>query len=265
MSAAVRAFPSLLRIGFASVVAYRAELVVWILTASLPLVMLGIYDRIADAGPVAGLDHAGVAGYFVSVLIVRQLASTWLVWELNHQIRTGSLSSALLRPVHPMVWFAAESLATLPLRAVVLAPLLGLIVLWRPELQLALNPLSLLLFALSVAMAWLLNFAVHATFASLAFWLGQSMGLFGVWFAVFAVFSGYMMPIEAMPPLARTVAEWAPFRGLIAVPADLLSGRIAPAHALPHLLAQAVWLLVFAGLGAALWARGVRRYEGQGA
>ncbi len=265
MLRALRAYPALLRIGFAAVVAYRAELVVWILTASMPLIMLGVFDRVADAGPVAGLDHAGVAGYFVAVLIVRQLASTWLVWELNQQIRTGALSAALLRPLHPLVWHSAETLATVPLRVVVLAPLLLPIWLWRPELQLALDPASLLVFTASVVLAWGVNFAVHTAFASLAFWLGQSMGLFQVWFGVWVLFSGYAIPLGAMPEWAQLFAEWAPFRAIIGIPADVLSGRVTLAHA-PQLLAvQALWLCAFAALGGALWRRGVRRYEGQGA
>ena len=42
-----RAFPTLLRIGFAEAVAYRAELVIWVLTATAPLISMFIWDRVA--------------------------------------------------------------------------------------------------------------------------------------------------------------------------------------------------------------------------
>src|SRR5262249_48699956 len=40
---AVKAFPTLMRIGVAEVVAYRAEFLVWILTTNMPLVMLALW------------------------------------------------------------------------------------------------------------------------------------------------------------------------------------------------------------------------------
>ena len=41
LHATVRAFPTLLRVGFADAVAYRAEMLVWILATTMPLVGRG--------------------------------------------------------------------------------------------------------------------------------------------------------------------------------------------------------------------------------
>ena len=38
----LRAYPTLLRVGVAEVIAYRAEFIVWILTTNMPLVMMGL-------------------------------------------------------------------------------------------------------------------------------------------------------------------------------------------------------------------------------
>ena len=38
----LHAFPTLLRVGMAETLAYRAEFLVWMLTTTLPLVMMGI-------------------------------------------------------------------------------------------------------------------------------------------------------------------------------------------------------------------------------
>jgi ABC-2 type transport system permease protein len=257
------AFPALLRVGFAEMVAYRAEVVIWILTASVPLLMLAVFDRIADAGPVAGMGRADVAAYFVAVLVVRQLTSAWIVWELNHQIRDGSLSPALLKPVHPLFWFAAATMATIPFRLLVLLPLVGLLVLWQPEMAFAGDPV---LWAVpSVLMAWALNFAVQTTFGSLAFWLGQSLGVFNVWFGLYVLFSGYAIPLAALPEWVRAAAEVAPFRAVLSVPVELVTGQVSRAD-VPALLAlQATWLAVGVATAIVVWRRGVRRYEAFGA
>src|SRR5690606_31590123 len=50
----LRAMPTLMRVGFAEAMAYRAELLVWVLTTTMPLVMLPLWMAVAETGPVRG-------------------------------------------------------------------------------------------------------------------------------------------------------------------------------------------------------------------
>ena len=43
-----------------------------------------------------------------SVLAGRLLTSTWVVWQMSMEIRDGTLSSRLLRPIHPLYAYAAQ-------------------------------------------------------------------------------------------------------------------------------------------------------------
>ena len=60
--------------------------------------------------------------YFLATFIVRQLTGAWVAWEMNFEVRTGTLAMRLLRPIHPMVAYAVENLAAMPLRLVVALP-----------------------------------------------------------------------------------------------------------------------------------------------
>lgn len=51
MRAELRAMPTMLRVGLAETIAYRAEMVVWILTTTMPLVMLALWSSVADEAP----------------------------------------------------------------------------------------------------------------------------------------------------------------------------------------------------------------------
>lgn len=261
----LRAVPTMFRLGFAQMVAWRAEMVIWFLTSTLPLVMLGLWNAVADGGPVAGLGQAELARYFVATLIVRQLTGSWLLWSLNYQIRTGALSAKLLKPVHPLWLEAITMVSAMPFRVIVLAPFVALLVVWRPELWATPSPASFALAVLSTAMAWALWFLFQAWFGMLAFWLEQSLGLFQGFFVAWMVFSGYVAPMATFPPWLRTVASVLPFRSMLAVPVELLGGFLAPVDALPDLAAQAGWLLVMFTLVALTWSRGLRRYGAYGA
>ena len=61
IGAMLRATPTLVRVGFARTIAYRAEMTIWILTALMPLVMLALWNAVAKDSPVAGYNQAQYA------------------------------------------------------------------------------------------------------------------------------------------------------------------------------------------------------------
>jgi ABC-2 type transport system permease protein len=261
----LRAFPSLVRIGFAEMVVYRAEVVIWILTATMPLIMLAVWDRVVEQGAIGQFGAMELTGYFTVTLVARQLTSAWVVWELNDDIRTGALNAALLKPMHPLMLRAAENLATVPFRLAVLAPIVGLLALWRPEMAVALDPGSVALFLGSVVLAWALTFLVQAIFGCFAFWVDQSMGAFNVWFGLWALFSGYLAPVELMPRWLAVAATWLPFRSMLGVPVEIGTGLLRGEGLATALAVQALWVVVAWTLLSALWSRGLRRYGAFGA
>ena len=261
----LRATPTLARISFADLVAYRAEMVIWILTSTLPLVMLGLWNAVVEDGPVRGFDAQRIARYFAATLIVRQLTGAWLIWEMSSEIRTGALSPKLLRPIHPL-WTAAWSMAAaLPFRLLILAPLIGGILVWRPELWRTPSGFEFVAFCMSITLAWCLSFLVQATFATLAFWLDQSVGIFGLWFGLYGIFSGYVAPLAMFPESWAGVVRWLPFRAMLAIPVEILGGWADPQAVQEGLALQMFWTVFFAGLTRVLWTRGVRRYGAYGA
>src|SRR5579862_9653541 len=108
---ALRAYPTLLRIGLAEAVAYRAEFLVWMLSMTMPLVMLALMKAVADEAPIGRFTPGAFVAYYLATLIVRQLTGAWVVWELVREIREGTLALRLLRPIHPLLGHSAESLA----------------------------------------------------------------------------------------------------------------------------------------------------------
>lgn len=265
MSHLARALPDLFRVGFAGMVAYRAEMTIWILSATMPLIMLALWNAVAEGGPVAGFGQADIARYFVAALVVRQLTSVWLVWELNYEIRTGRLSPRLLKPMHPLIQNAVEMITAMPFRLMVLAPVVAVLIAWRPELLQAPSLLAFGLFWVSLAMAWFLNFLVQAAFASLSFWLDKTDALFGVWFAFYTLLSGYVAPLAFFPEWSEHILRLLPFRGMLAVPVELLGGFLTPRAALFDLGVQVAWILVMGLVVTFVWRRGLVRYGAFGA
>lgn len=262
----LRALPALLRIGIAETVAYRAEFVVWMLTTSLPLVMLALWSAVAAEAPFRGYASADFVAYYLCVLIARNLTGSWVSWHLEDEVRRGTLAMRLLRPMHPFLTFAATHLASVPLRGAIALPVAVILLGSSGAASLARDPAQLAWLVPSLALAWLVSFGIMFALGSLAFFVERSAAIIEVYFGVFAVLSGYLVPLQLLPSALVAVAEVSPLRCIIAIPVQLATSPALGAAAAAKLVAlQAGWAAAILLLVAWLWRRGLRRFEAFGA
>ena len=257
---ALRAYPTLLRVGLSEAVAYRAEFVVWMLTTTMPLVSLALWSAVASSAPVGRFGSKEFVAYFLAALVVRQLTGTWLIWEMNQDIRSGALSQRLLKPIHPLVAYSAQSLGAMPLRAALAVPMALVALAYSTENMFRGHAGMVALWVMSLLGAWLINFFVMALIGALAFYMESSLAAFEVYFACFMVLSGYMVPLPLFPDWLIWVSSALPFRYSVGFPVEVAIGMLEPKQALIELGVQ--WAYVVATLVAALAAfrRGVARF-----
>lgn len=261
---ALFAYPAMLRAGFAGAVAYRAEMVVWMLTTTMPLVSLSLWSAVAEGGPVGRFSQRDFAVYFIAVLLVRQLSSSWLVWELNAEIKSGALAQKLLRPLHPLWLYSAENLGALPIRVVLCSPLVILSVAVFDTLPLPRTLASIVVFLLALTGAWLLNFFTMALVGALAFFVESSVAIFELYMLGFMVFSGYIVPLDLFPARARALAEVLPFRYALAFPVEVATGVVSGTAMLRLLTIQWAFVLVAAAGALLVFRAGIRRFAAFG-
>lgn len=258
------ALPTVFRVGLASAIAYRAEIVVWVLTTTMPLIMLPLWHAVSEEAPIQGFGQARFTAYFLAAFVVRQVSGAWAAWTINYEVRTGALSQRLLRPIHPVYAYAAENLASVPIRAMVALPVgLGAFLLTGGE-QVARDLRHWLMLPLALGGAWLIAFFAHVTVGALSMWMHQSIKLMDLWSAGFFIFSGYLVPLALFPEWLQDVPPWLPFAYQIGFPVDLLTGALTPKEALSALGAQWCWVGILATLAAFVWRRGLRRYGAYG-
>ncbi len=260
----LRAAPTLLRVGLAEAVAYRAEFLVWLLSTNMPLVMLALWSAVARDGPVGRFDQAGFAAYYLAALVVRLMTGAWVVWEMNFEIRQGTLAFRMLRPVHPLVAYAAENVAAMPVRLAISLPVaLGALAVLGGE-HVTHDPLLLALFPVTVFGAWLITYLAMAAVGCLAFWLESATSLFDVWLGLFGVFSGYLVPLELYPRWVNEVSWFLPFRYMLSFPVELVTGGLSRTAALAQLAAQWGFVLALLAAAAGMWRLGTRRFAAHG-
>lgn len=259
-----RALPTLLRIGVAEAVAYRSELVVWLLTTNTPVIMLLVWTAVAREAPVGGYGSREFAAYFLAALIVRLLTGAWVVWEMNEEIRSGALAMRLVRPVHPFLAYATENLGALPVRSVFVLPLVGVFLLWLGPDILTGDVRQVVLLPLALIGAWALWFSSMLCGGCLALFWERSLSVFEVWLAAYVAFSGYVVPLALFPDFLQPWVKVLPFAFVLSFPVEILLGTASFESTLQGLGLQWTYVVSFCLLALVLWRRGIRRYEAFG-
>jgi ABC-2 type transport system permease protein len=251
-----------LSVYYAYMLEYRAELFLWALSGTLPLILMGVWTKASQTGQF-GLQPADFARYFLTVFLVRQITTVWVIWEFEKEVVEGRLSPRLLQPIDP-VWHhvaghLAERLARLPftLMLVLLFFLLYPEAIWQPNLGKA------LLFIPILGLAFILRFLTQYTFALFAFWTERASAIEQIWFLFYLFLSGMIAPLEIFPAAVREIALWTPFPYLIHFPAAILIGL--PVDIVRGLLVMLGWIILFFICNRWLWRQGLKQYSGMGA
>ena len=264
LKASLRSIPAMYRLGFLSAIAYRAEMLIWILSTTMPLVMLALWHAVARESPVGRFGESDFVAYFLSMFVVRQLTGSWIVWLMNMEVKDGTMALRMLRPVHPLLSYAVSSLAELPVRCMLGVPLAfgALLVLARDRL--AHDPAVWALWVLSVMGAWTLTLVSNLAIGCLALYVESSVKIMDIWLALYFVFSGYMVPVEIFPPGLRAAIGWMPFRYQLGLPVEIMTNAWDIPTIVQLLGRQFGWIVLILGIVAILWKRGVRRFDAFG-
>jgi ABC-2 type transport system permease protein len=258
----VKKATTLLTTYYAHMLEYRAEIFLWALSNSLPLILMGVWVQASQEGNF-GFSSVEFARYFFAVFLIRQFTTIWVIWEFEREIVEGQLSFRLLQPLDP-VWHhvarhIAEKITRLPLS-------IGLTVLffwlypqafWIPSFK------QIVFLAIATVIAFVLRFCMQYTVAMFAFWTERASAIEQFWFLFYIFLSGLIAPLEVFPPLIREIVLWTPLPYFLYFPAALLVGF--PVNFVRGSLIAIGWAILFFFINRWLWRRGLRQYSGMGA
>jgi ABC-2 type transport system permease protein len=261
MTGLIGLYAAQFRTSLATMFQYRAALAIWLISQVLdPVVYLIVWSTVAGGGSVGGYTRSDFAAYFLVFTVVNHLTFTWIMWEYEYRIREGSLSAALLRPVHPIHADIADNLSSklISTPAILLVTvILGII--FHPTFRFI--GWSAAAFVPAVVAAFLVRFFVEWSLALAAFWTTRVNAINQMFFVATLFLSGQLAPLTLLPPAIRTLAAILPFRWMVSFPVELLLGKLTPAQALTGFAAQGVWVglsLLILRFG---WRAGVRVYS----
>jgi ABC-2 type transport system permease protein len=134
------------------IIEYRVMVVIWMSDHRVYLSSCSPHGyRLLKKGPVGSYDrHDVYFVYYLAALVVRNMTGMWFIWEMDSEMRLGSLSFRLLKPMDPIVHYFAYACSSKPFRVFILGPASVVALLVFPGLNWSVDPLSLLLFVTSL-------------------------------------------------------------------------------------------------------------------
>ena len=253
---------ALLTAYYAHMLEYRAEIFLWALSGSLPIILMGVWIQ-ASQNSDFGLNSTDFARYFFSVFLIRQFTTIWVIWEFEREVVEGKLSFRLLQPLDPVWHHVARHLAEKITRIPFVILFCSLFFFLYPDAFWLPNWQNILLCILAVVMAFILRFLIQYTFAMFAFWTERASAIQQFWYLFYIFLSGMIAPLEVFPPTVREFIEWTPFPYLIHFPAAILTG--IPLDFIRSSFIILIWSILFFVANRWLWKKGLKHYSGMGA
>ncbi len=251
-----------LSVYYAHMLEYRAEIFLWGLANSLPLIFMGVWLKASESGNFT-LESIDFARYFFSVFIIRQINPIWVIWEFEEEVVKGRLSFRLLQPLDPVWHYIARHLAEKITRAplVIVSTILFFYLypqaFWLPNLG------NIVLFILTIILAFILRFLIQYSFAMFAFWTERASALEQFWLLFYIFLSGLIAPLEVFPPIVSKIVLFTPFPYFVYFPAALLVDL--PVNFLQGILVILAWSIIFFLVNRWLWKKGLKHYSAMGA
>jgi len=262
----VRLYWELVWLGFRRTAAYRTAAISGAITNTFfgflrAYVFIALYQNRSDAGGYS-LENALAFAFITQGLAA--LIALWSWWDISETIQTGNVVTDLSRPYdYQFAWLAQDygravyqfGMRTVPPTVVGMLAF-GFALPTDPLRWLLLFP-SLLL-AIAVSFGW--RFCLNLT----SFWIIDHRGVAGIGLLTGFLLSGFVVPLAMWPDGLRTVVALLPFAAMVAIPVDVLLGKLEGADLVAALGVQAFWAIAMLGAGRLMLGAALRKLVIQG-
>ena len=261
----MRKYFSLFTITLQEIFAYRLNMVMWrVRQIFVFLIPFFIWKSVlGQGGDIYGYAFPAIMTYLFGTTILRSLVMGSRTIDLGGMINTGALTIPLMRPINMFSFFfvrdSADKLFNLGFMFIEL-PLIYFV--FHPPIFLQSNPMTIILFSLSVILAILIYFYINVIFGSLVFWSRDIWAPRFLLMVVMEFATGAMFPLDMLPLVWQQWLHFTPFPYLLYAPLKIYLGT--DTNITFHLLTSICWVVILGLLARFIWQNGIKSYEAEG-
>jgi ABC-2 type transport system permease protein len=276
--AGLRIWLTMLTICIEERLVYRGDFILGTLMRFLPIVtQIFLWTAVfaATSRPdIAGYSRNDIVAYYLLTMVTRAFSSMpGLSSGIARSIRDGSVKKYLVQPVDYVSFLLAARVAhKLVYYLVAILPFGLVFFLCRSYFPPLPDAATILAFAATLVMAFLLGFFMEAALGMLGFWFLEVSSLLFAYMLVQYLLSGHMFPLDMLAGIPTGIAgvslaevvRWLPFHYTAYFPAAVWLGKIHGPERTAALFAEAAWVIVMIVVCRLAWWRGTRRWSAFG-
>lgn len=194
--------------------------------------------------------------YIFLMFLTSLIISSGGTYDIGEEIRDGSIAMRMIKPVSYNATFLFQELGNKIMTVCILiVPLVVGIEIVRTVLmgEIEFNIFQFILYIISCAMAYLINFFFNICFGFIAFVIKYLWGANMMKNCIVGFLSGNTIPLAFFPPVLEKVFLFLPFASLNYTPVMIYMGMYKGSELVFYLCLQLFWVVLFWGLSKLLW------------
>jgi len=248
---------------------YRTNFIMSLLIGIIPVFIqyylwTAIFDN-STSSTIHGYSYSQIISYTIMSGVVSKIIATGFENEIAHDIKSGGLSTFLVKPVSYINLKVFTFLGGKSVQLIIMAFFIVVILfLMNTYFGIDNGPQTIITFVISIILAIILNFFLFFCISTLAFWMTDTWGVFSLAQIVVSIVSGGILPLDMFGKNMLTFFSYTPFKYTVYFPVNILSGKLDISEVVWGIIIQAIWVVVLLLISQVLWNIGSKKYTATG-
>ncbi|WP_165251399.1 ABC transporter permease [Paludisphaera soli] len=263
-------YARIFRVALIERMTYRSDFLLGTILRFLPIVTTILLWRAIYEGSgqteLGGFNYREMIAYLLLTNISRMFSSMpGLAGGVAREVREGTLKRYLIQPLDLIGYLLSSRVAhKVAYITMSFVPYAVLFYLCRGYFDGFPDPLTLLAYAVSLILAFMVGFYFEVSVGMVGFWFLEVTSLLYIVMTLNFFISGHMLPLDLLPQPWAGILKVLPFQYMAYFPAVVFQGKIRGTELLLHLGLELFWAVAFLVLARTLYRAGLRRYSAYG-
>ncbi len=208
------------------------------------------------------INRAEIISYFLFSTIFYSFISFHTRY-IEQDIRLGSLTKYLLKPINPFWNYIVYSLSLALVETLIKLVIVGSFIyfIWG---GISISPSNILWATIFAPFSYFLSFCILASVSALTFWIDESFAIRWAWTIIMRLLSGLLVPLIFFPENIQKIMYYLPFQHMAFTPIRILQNKMSVNEIHQSLMILIAWSIVIYIFHKILWRKGELHYEGTG-
>ena len=211
----------------------------------------------------SGFTKSSIITYAVFVMIIK-ISFTMDDQITTRKVRTGALVTDLIKPVSYFCITLSECIGQTMFHFLARGlPILALS-LFMFDISFPANVMNYMLLVVSAILGYFILFMINYIIGLMAFWFFDTFSFQLMKYAMYAVFSGGVIPVDFFPASIQSTLDFLPFKYILYIPTCIFLGRFDEDAVTTALIGQLCWVALLFLISRITWIRAMRKLVIQG-